>query len=73
MTFNFGSRKNNYLHKKPHDIFFRKKKVTLKKIQLEQKSPGTKSHLTFFQGKKSPKNVTWKKIMQLFFLEERVT
>ena len=72
MTFNFGSRKNNYLHKKPHDIFLGKKS------DIEKNSTGTKvtwnkSHLTFFQGKKSPKNVTWKKIMQLFFLEERVT
>ena len=66
MTFNFGSRKNNYLHEKPHDIFLGKKS------DMEKNSPGTKvtwnkSYFTFFQGKKSPKNVTWKKIMQLFF------
>ena len=67
MTFNFGSRKNNYLHKKPHDIFLGKKS------DIEKNSTGTKviwnkKSFDFFPRKKVTKKCHLeKKIMQLFF------
>ena len=72
MTFNFGSRKNNYLHKKPHDIFLGKKS------DIEKNSTGTKvtwnkKSFDFFPRKKVTKKCHLEKNHATFFLEERVT